>query len=75
MIRQELTAWDAVEKALAQGPGKEQRQIGAVDIRGNAYGFTGGECPEHAGRSWKRLRSLWQHPRRSVGCRGYGQDF
>lgn len=44
-----LTAWEAVEKALAQDPGKEQRQIGAVDIRGNAYGFTGGECPEHAG--------------------------
>jgi uncharacterized Ntn-hydrolase superfamily protein len=31
-----LTAWDAVEKALAQDPGKEQRQVGAVDIRGNA---------------------------------------
>ncbi len=38
-----------MEKALAQDPGKEQRQIGAVDTRGNAYGFTGGECPEHAG--------------------------
>jgi uncharacterized Ntn-hydrolase superfamily protein len=49
LIRQGLTAREAVEKALAQDPGKEQRQIGAVDIRGNAYGFTGGECPEHAG--------------------------
>ena len=49
LIRQELTAREAVEKALAQDPGKEQRQIGAVDIRGNAYGFIGGECPEHAG--------------------------
>ncbi len=41
LIRQGLTAWEAVEKALAQDPGREQRQIGAVDIRGNAYGFTG----------------------------------
>jgi hypothetical protein len=49
LIRQGLTAREAVEKALAQDPGKEQRQIGAVDIRDNAYGFTGGECPEHAG--------------------------
>ena len=49
LIRQGLTAREAVEKALAQDPGKEQRQVGAVDIRGNAYGFTGGECPEHAG--------------------------
>ena len=49
MIRQELTAREAVEKALAQVPGKEQKQIGAVDTRGNAYGFTGVECPEHAG--------------------------
>jgi uncharacterized Ntn-hydrolase superfamily protein len=49
LIRQRLTAREAVEKALAQDPGKEQRQIGAVGIRGNAYGFTGGECPEHAG--------------------------
>jgi len=49
LIRQVLTAWEAVEKALAQDPGREQWQIGAVDIRGNAYGFTGGECPEHAG--------------------------
>jgi uncharacterized Ntn-hydrolase superfamily protein len=48
LIRQGLTAREAVEKVLAQDPGKEQRQIGAVDIRGNAYGFTGGECPKHA---------------------------
>ena len=51
MIRQELTAREAVEKALAQDPGKEQRQIGAVDTRGNAYSFTGGGCPEHAGHA------------------------
>jgi len=49
LIRQELMAREAVEKALAQDPCKEQRQIGAVDTRGNAYGFTGGKCLEHAG--------------------------
>jgi len=49
LIRQVLTAREAVEKALAQDPGKEQRQKGAVDTRGNACSFTGGECPEHAG--------------------------
>ena len=49
LIRQVLTAWEAVEKALAQVPSREQRQIGAVDMRGNTYGFTGGGCPEHAG--------------------------
>ena len=38
-----------MEKALAQVPGKEQKQIGAVDTRGNAYGFTGGKCLKHAG--------------------------
>ena len=31
-----MTAWEAVEKALAQDPGKEQRQVGAVDIKGDA---------------------------------------
>ena len=51
MIRQVLTAREAVEKALVQVPGKGQRQIGAVGTRGNAYGFTGVECPEHAGHA------------------------
>jgi len=49
LVRQELTAREAVEKALAQDPDREQRQIGVVDRRGNAYGFTGRECPEYAG--------------------------
>jgi uncharacterized Ntn-hydrolase superfamily protein len=75
LIRQGLTAWEAVEKDLAQDPGKEQRQIGAVDIRGNAYGFTGGECPEHAGHVIGSGFVVSQHSRRSAGCRGYGQGF
>ncbi|MEM1572319.1 MAG: DUF1028 domain-containing protein [Pyrobaculum sp.] len=42
-------AEEAVRRALAQDPDREQRQIGAVDIRGNAYAFTGRACPEYAG--------------------------
>jgi len=49
LIKQGLAAREAVEKALALDVGREQRQIGAVDIKGNAYGFTGKECPEYAG--------------------------
>ncbi len=49
MIKQGLAAREAVERALSQDVEKELRQIGAVDIRGNAYGFTGRECPEYAG--------------------------
>ncbi|AFA39332.1 hypothetical protein Pogu_1305 [Pyrobaculum oguniense TE7] len=42
-------AEEAVRRALAPDPDREQRQIGAVDIRGNAYAFTGRACPEYAG--------------------------
>lgn len=50
LLKQGLSARDAVERALAQDPDREQRQIGAVDIRGDAFGFTGRECPAYAGQ-------------------------
>ncbi|MFB6490707.1 MAG: DUF1028 domain-containing protein [Thermoproteus sp. AZ2] len=50
LLRQGRGAGEALETALAQDPGREQRQIGVVDIRGGARGYTGRECPEYAGQ-------------------------
>ena len=49
LMRQGVHAKEAVERAVAQDSERELRQIGAVDARGNAYGFTGRQCPEYAG--------------------------
>lgn len=50
LMKQGVSAKHAVERALAHDVAREQRQIGAVDYKGNAFGFTGKDCPEYAGQ-------------------------
>lgn len=43
------TADDALRRALSLDPGKEERQLGVVSVRGGAAAFTGSRCPHYAG--------------------------
>jgi uncharacterized Ntn-hydrolase superfamily protein len=45
------TARDALERLLAADEGREDRQVGLVDARGDAATFTGSRCLEWAGGS------------------------
>ena len=44
-----LNANDALVKAINGDPGREERQLGVVTIRGDAAAYTGSKCPEYAG--------------------------
>jgi len=44
-----LSAQETLERLLADDQGREQRQVGLVDARGNAATFTGKECLDWAG--------------------------
>ena len=49
LLESGLNASDALTKAISEDPGKEERQIGVVSIRGDAAAYTGSKCPEYAG--------------------------
>jgi len=49
LLRQGLSAADAVERLTAADEGRAQRQLGAVDAEGGAETFTGEGCLEWAG--------------------------
>ena len=49
LLRQGQTAQDVLARLLASDPGREKRQVGVVDSRGQAATFTGGECFAWAG--------------------------
>lgn len=43
------TAYEALEELLAQDEGKAMRQVGMIDIHGNAAAHTGSSCIDYAG--------------------------
>jgi uncharacterized Ntn-hydrolase superfamily protein len=49
LLRQGLSAQEAVERLTAADEGREQRQLGIVDGRGRSATFTGSECHAWAG--------------------------
>lgn len=49
LLRQGLSAEEALERLLADDPGREQRQLGIVDLQGRAATFTGRDCLPWAG--------------------------
>ena len=49
LLRQGQTAQDVLARLLASDPGREKRQVGVVDSRGQAATFTGCECFAWAG--------------------------
>lgn len=49
LLRQGLTAEETLQKLLAEDAGREKRQVGIVDARGNTACFTGTECMAWAG--------------------------
>ncbi|MEZ0318687.1 MAG: DUF1028 domain-containing protein [Pyrobaculum sp.] len=49
LMRQGLSAKEALEKAIAGDSEREMRQVAAVDIRGGAHAHTGRGCPHYAG--------------------------
>lgn len=50
LMKSGMTAKAALDKLLAEDPGREVRQIGIVDAQGNAAAFTGKECTQWAGQ-------------------------
>jgi uncharacterized Ntn-hydrolase superfamily protein len=49
LLRDEVTAEEAVARLTAADEGREHRQLGIVDGQGRAATFTGGECMDWAG--------------------------
>jgi uncharacterized Ntn-hydrolase superfamily protein len=49
LLRQGLPAGEVVKRLTEADDGREQRQLGIVDARGEAATFTGGECHDWAG--------------------------
>lgn len=49
LLRKGLTAKEVVEKLVGEDEGREFRQLGVVDARGNAASYTGSKCLEWAG--------------------------
>jgi uncharacterized Ntn-hydrolase superfamily protein len=49
LLREGLSAEEAVERLTAADEGRDQRQLGAVDREGRSASFTGAECLEWAG--------------------------
>jgi len=44
-----LTAREVVERLVSEDEGRDYRQLGVVDARGNAASYTGSKCLEWAG--------------------------
>ncbi len=49
MMREGLSAKDALDKLIAADPDKDVRQVGAVDARGGVGAYSGGSCLAWAG--------------------------
>lgn len=49
LLKQGKTAQEALDILLSDDPGKEVRQVGIVDARGNVANFTGKSCVDFAG--------------------------
>jgi uncharacterized Ntn-hydrolase superfamily protein len=49
LLREGLSAHEVVEKLIAADPGRDERQLGVVDARGEGATFTGPGCLEWAG--------------------------
>lgn len=49
LLKQGKTAQEALDILLADDPGKEVRQVGIVDVKGNVANFTGKGCVDFAG--------------------------
>jgi uncharacterized Ntn-hydrolase superfamily protein len=49
LLREGLSASDAIERLTADDDGRDRRQVGIVDARGQGATFTGVECLEWAG--------------------------
>lgn len=49
LLAEGKSAEETMEILLASDPGREKRQVGIVDARGNAATFTGAECHDWAG--------------------------
>lgn len=48
-LLKEKSAKEVIEIITAMDPLKEERQVGIVDSKGNAYAYTGSKCIEYAG--------------------------
>jgi uncharacterized Ntn-hydrolase superfamily protein len=49
LLRGGLSASEVVERLTADDPGRDERQLGVVDARGDSASWTGPECNEWAG--------------------------
>ena len=49
LLRDGLAATDVIERLTAEDDGRDQRQLGIVDARGQGATFTGADCLEWAG--------------------------
>ncbi len=50
LLRQGLSAKDAVRRLVAADPGRDERQLGVVDAHGGAAAHTGSKCMDWAGQ-------------------------
>ena len=65
LLREGLGAEEVVQRLVDADDGRNERQLGVVDARGNAASYTGSECLDWAGPPHRRLlRGAGQHPRR-----------
>jgi uncharacterized Ntn-hydrolase superfamily protein len=49
LLREGLSAEEAIERLTAADDGRDHRQLGIVDVQGRSAGYTGSECMEWAG--------------------------
>src|SRR5689334_24806457 len=49
LLRDGLAATDVIERLTAEDDGRDHRQLGIVDARGQGATFTGADCLEWAG--------------------------
>lgn len=49
LLKKGLTAKEVIEKLTSEDEGREYRQLGIVDAKGNAAAYTGAKCLEWAG--------------------------
>jgi len=50
LLKQGLGAKEVVRRLTAADPGRDERQLGVVDVRGEAAAFTGPKCMDWAGQ-------------------------
>ena len=75
LLKKGLTAREVVERLVSEDEGRDYRQLGVVDARGNAASYTGSKCLEWAGSKLemdmlckatylpvKKLLRLWLRP-------------